>query len=199
MLSSTALDAAIEALPVEGALLSLQLSPAVAALQCAISTSVLREGHVAVQSIYRMCLQLFKAERSVPPETIDALRSLNESMLVNHGRSCLYMLRGNGGGQDGVHASARELADELRRRSNMLMGEVQIAEVYVEHLDSTWHALSFVYTCSDGMMLKRGLQLAEQSMSAYGLAEGPIDVQRARELLAMSDDDRRGVLRCQHH
>ncbi|KAJ1447698.1 hypothetical protein M885DRAFT_624134 [Pelagophyceae sp. CCMP2097] len=62
MLSSAALDAAIEALPEEGALLPLQLSPAVAALQCAISTGVLREGHVAVQSIYRLCLQLFKAE-----------------------------------------------------------------------------------------------------------------------------------------
>ncbi|KAJ1447867.1 hypothetical protein M885DRAFT_575267 [Pelagophyceae sp. CCMP2097] len=58
MLSSAALDEAIEALPEEGALLPLQLSPAVAALQCAISTGVLREGHVAVQSIYRLCLQL---------------------------------------------------------------------------------------------------------------------------------------------
>jgi hypothetical protein len=40
MLSSAALDAAIEALPEEGALLPLQLSPAVAALQCAISTEM---------------------------------------------------------------------------------------------------------------------------------------------------------------
>ncbi|KAJ1447697.1 hypothetical protein M885DRAFT_591231 [Pelagophyceae sp. CCMP2097] len=142
-------------------------------------------------------------------------------MLVNHGQSCLYMLRGNGGGQAGVHASARELADELnsgsfhpvtiRRRlpqhdsaSNMLMCEVQIAEVLnffgaARSTSSTWirpgHALSFVHTCSDGMMLNRGLQFAEQSMSAYGFAEGPIDAQRARELLAMSDDDRRGVMR----
>ncbi|KAJ1445877.1 hypothetical protein M885DRAFT_578487, partial [Pelagophyceae sp. CCMP2097] len=58
MLSSAALDAAIKALPEEGALLSLQLSPAVAALQRAISTGVLREGHVAVQSICWLCLQL---------------------------------------------------------------------------------------------------------------------------------------------
>ncbi|KAJ1453498.1 hypothetical protein M885DRAFT_524132, partial [Pelagophyceae sp. CCMP2097] len=85
MLSSAALDAAIEALPEEGALLPLQLSLAVAALQRAISAGVLREGHVAVQGIYRSCLQLYKAERSVPPETFDALRSLNEPMRANHG------------------------------------------------------------------------------------------------------------------
>ncbi|KAJ1450150.1 hypothetical protein M885DRAFT_571641 [Pelagophyceae sp. CCMP2097] len=40
MLSSAALDAAIEALPEEGALLQLRFWPAVAALQCAISTEM---------------------------------------------------------------------------------------------------------------------------------------------------------------
>jgi hypothetical protein len=117
MLSSAALDAAIEALPEEGNTLPLRLSPAVAALQCAISTGVLREDHVAVQSMYRLCLQLFKAERSVPPETFDALRSLDETMLVNHGQSGLNMLRGKGGGQAGVHANARELADDFNSGS----------------------------------------------------------------------------------
>jgi hypothetical protein len=112
MLSSAALDAAIEALPEEGDTLPLRLSPAVAALQCAISTGVLREDHVAVQSMYRLCLQLFKAERSVPPETFDALRSLDETMLVNHGQSGLNMLRGKGGGQAGVHANANVVVCE---------------------------------------------------------------------------------------
>jgi hypothetical protein len=46
------------------------------------------------------------------------------------------------------------------------MGEVQIAEVLnffaaARSTSSTWlrpgHALSLVYTCSDGMMIKRGL------------------------------------------
>jgi hypothetical protein len=60
MLSCSALDVAIEELPEEGTLLTLNLSPAVAAMQCAISTGVLREDHVAVQNVYRMCLQLFK-------------------------------------------------------------------------------------------------------------------------------------------
>ncbi len=73
----------------------------------------LREDHVAVQSMHRLCWQLFKAERFDPSDTFDALRSLDESMLVNHGQSCLHMLRGSGGGQASVHANAREVADEL--------------------------------------------------------------------------------------
>ena len=202
--------------------MDIELDPLAAEIQYAVQLGIFSPQHVAYQNVWRLLLRAQGKEDTVPRETFDALRSIDETHFILCGKRCAHLRHGagaagsdqlassqspkefieshNGGHfhprtiQRGLPAAFTEEGMQVIDLLNFMEG-CRAIKLGVSYTTKSGKFVTVAFNAFDGMMIKKGFDVDSAAGRVIGAKGGSLSYDTLITLLGKTDEEIRAFVK----